>query len=95
MNQKWHLPNLKKYFSCSNLENKAKARGKNKEWNISGKEITIGVIILMIIGFFILDNGKSDSILAYNVATEYVKVNLRSPSTAEFPGTFEKKRPYN
>ena len=72
-------------------KNKAKARGKNKEWNISGKEITIGVIILMIIGFFILDNGKSDSILAYNVATEYVKINLRSPSTAEFPGTFEKK----
>lgn len=70
---------------------KAKVRNNKKEWNISGKGITIGIIIIMIIGFFILDNGKSDSILAYNVATEYVKVNLRSPSTAEFPGTFEKK----
>jgi len=33
----------------------------------------------------------SDPILAYNFAKDFIKGRLKSPSTAEFPGTFEKK----
>ena len=32
----------------------------------------------------------SNKFLAYNYAEEFVKKRLKSPSTAEFPGTFEK-----
>ena len=33
-----------------------------------------------------------NKILAYNYATKFVKQSLKSPSTAEFPGTDEKLR---
>ncbi len=33
----------------------------------------------------------SDPILAYNFAKDFIKDRLKSPSTAEFPGTCEKK----
>ena len=44
------------------------------------------------------DNGSGSSssntnkFLAYNYAEDFVKQRLKSPSTAEFPGTFEKDK---
>jgi len=53
-------------------------------------------IVLFI--FFAFGSGDSDGsssvepskMLAYNYAEDFIKQRLKSPSTAEFPGTFEK-----
>ena len=57
--------------------------------------------VLSIVIFTILAFGSSDSdgsgasssedLLAYNYAEDFVKKQLRSPSTAEFAGLFEKR----
>ncbi|MFT6865914.1 MAG: DNA-directed RNA polymerase subunit RPC12/RpoP [Cyclobacteriaceae bacterium] len=61
--------------------------------------VVIGVIflILYLIGSFSDDNSSSNSpsgstnkFLAYTYAEDFVKKKLKSPGTAEFPGTFEK-----
>ena len=61
--------------------------------------VVIGVIIfiLYLIGSSSDDNSSSSSstgstnkFLAYNYAEVFVKKKLKSPGTAEFPGTFEK-----
>lgn len=63
--------------------------------NNSWKWIVGGFIaIIFVISYISDDNsktGESDSILAYNYAKGFVSDRLKSPSTAEFPGTFEKK----
>lgn len=63
--------------------------------NNSWKWIIGGIVVLIIvIGQFSGNNngtGDSDPILAYNYAKEFIKDGLKSPSTAEFPGTFEQK----
>ena len=59
--------------------------------------------ILTIVSFLFIafgsyeDNDSSSSsdankFLAYNYAEDFVKERLKSPSTAEFPGTFEKDK---
>jgi hypothetical protein len=60
--------------------------------------------ILTIVSFLFIafgsddDNGSSSSstdtnkFLAYSYAEDFVKQKLKSPSTAEFPGTFEKDK---
>ncbi|TVZ26558.1 hypothetical protein JM83_1532 [Gillisia sp. Hel_I_86] len=70
---------------------KSKLKKEDNQFKVSSKAITIGIIVIIIIGFTFLDDGKSNSILAYNVASLQVEQRLKSPSTAEFPGTFEKK----
>ena len=63
--------------------------------NNSWKWIVGGIIALIFVfsQFSGNDNNSvdSDPILAYNYAKEFVKDRLKSPSTAEFPGTYEKK----
>jgi hypothetical protein len=63
--------------------------------NISWKWIVGGIIALIFVfsQFSGNDNNSvdSDPILAYNYAKDFIKDRLKSPSTAEFPGTFEKK----
>lgn len=63
--------------------------------NNSWKWIVGGIIALIfVISQFSEDNngtGDADPILAYNYAKDFIKDRLKSPSTAEFPGTFEKK----
>ena len=57
----------------------------------------VGAIIVIIFVFNQFSgNDKSvidsDPILAYNFAEDFIKDRLKAPSTAEFPGTFEKKK---
>lgn len=64
------------------------------------KKIYLHLLSVMAIGFFaFLAYGSSDSsndspsnnkFLAYSYAEKFVKKKLKSPSTAEFPGTLEK-----
>lgn len=74
-----------------NLKDQHKSNTDNIPW----KWIIGGIIALIfVIGLFSDDNngtGNSDPILAYNYAKDFIKDRLKSPSTAEFPGTFEKK----
>lgn len=37
-------------------------------------------------------NERKEGLLAYNYAEDFVKAKLKSPSTAEFPGLFEKSK---
>ena len=36
-------------------------------------------------------SSSTNDLLAFNYSTEFVKQRLKSPSTAKFPGTFEKR----
>lgn len=64
------------------------------------KRITKHIGILILVGWVIIsflassedsNAPKDNSLLAYNLAIECVKQQLKSPSTAEFAGTFEKQ----
>ncbi len=56
------------------------------------------LLTIVVFSFFALGSGDSDSsvepspIMAYNFAEDFVKQRLKSPSTAEFPGLFEKNK---
>ena len=51
------------------------------------------VLALMLPSCFGDSEGSSSTndLLAFNYSTEFVKQRLKSPSTAKFPGTFEKR----
>lgn len=84
--------NKKKTYKRNENEFKIrKSKNETNQFKLSSKTIIISIIIISIIGFTFLDDGKSNSILAYNVASTQVEQRLKTPSTAEFPGTFEKK----
>ena len=72
--------------------NKIDTEHKN---NYNWKKISIGVIILIIAISVFLESQKdtynSDPILAYNYGKDFIKENLKSPSTAEFPSSYQKK----
>lgn len=64
------------------------------------QKFTVKLSSLLLFGWVLLsfmassgdsDAPQDDSLLAYNLATECVKQQLKSPSTAEFAGLFEKK----
>jgi hypothetical protein len=56
--------------------------------------VTITIFILLAYGSSDSDTGSSspsdNKFLAYSYAEDFVKQKLKSPSSAEFPGTFEK-----
>ena len=72
--------------------NKMDIKAKN---NYDWKKISIGVMILILAIIVFVESNKdtydSDPILAYNYAKEFIKENLKAPSTAEFPSSYEKK----
>ena len=82
----------KKTFSNQQIQtNNLNQMQNNNNW-----KWILGAIValIFIIGQFSDDDyetGDSDSILAYNYAQDFIKEQLKSPSTAKFPGTFEKK----
>lgn len=81
----------KKSNHTETKKNKRQINNNSYDW----KKIIIGIIILIVFFSVIVESNKdnydSDPILAYNYAKGFIKENLKSPSTAKFPGTFEKK----
>lgn len=52
--------------------------------------LTIFAFIFIAIGSGNNDSSSSNKMLAYSYAEDFVKKRLKSPSTAEFPGLFDK-----
>lgn len=81
-------------------EPKAKPQLKNPKKKNSGCIIWLIVIAILIIILYNYESSgdsssssgssSSNKFLAYNYAEDFVKKNLKSPSTADFPGTYEK-----
>ena len=89
-----NLENQAKF--CSNCGYPLKKKGKNSPSCLGWILIFSGIFLLM----FLFGNNKQDkgkkptsphvsTRLAYNMSKDFVRKNLKSPSTAKFPGLFE------
>jgi hypothetical protein len=81
-------------FASNPAKKKPTAKTKNEEWSV-GNKILIGLIILIFIALTVEINSEDKKLKqptqfdAIVMTQIFVKRNLKSPSTAEFPSSYD------